>query len=64
MKLRAESHEERYKKIDKETEDLLEKKLSGQRMEVTKKLWKEECVKEEFRSRERWEISNIKWTEK
>lgn len=26
MKLRAESHEERYKKIDKETEDLLEKK--------------------------------------
>ena len=64
MKLRAESHEERYKKIDKEMEDLLEKKLSGQRMEVTKKLWKEECVKEEIRSRERWENSNVKWTEK
>ena len=51
MKLRADSHEERYRKIDKEMEDLLEKTLSVQRMEVTKKLWKEDCVKEEIRSK-------------
>ena len=45
-------------------EDLLEKKLNGQRMEVTRKLMKEECVKEEIRSRQRWENSSVKWTEK
>ena len=64
MRLRAESHEERYKRIDSEMDDIIEKKLSGQRKEMMKKLWREECVKEEIRSTERWENSNIKWTKK
>ena len=31
---------------------------------MMKKLWREECVKEEIRSTERWKNSNVKWTEK
>ena len=64
MKLRSESHEERYKNIDKEMEEMIDKKVSGQKKELLKKLWKEECILEEIRSRERWENSNVKWTEK
>ena len=64
MKLRAESHEERYQATDKEMQELLEKKLSGQRKELMKKMWKEECVKQEIRSKERWENSNVKWIAK
>ena len=64
MRLRAESHEERYKRIDSEIDDIIEKKLSGQRKEMMKKLWREECVKEEIRSTERWENRNVKWTKK
>ena len=63
MKLRAESHEEKYKNIDSEMEELINKKVSGQRGDQVKKLWKEECVREELRSRERWETSNTKWRE-
>ena len=61
MKLRSESHEERYKNIDKE---MIDKKVSGQKKELLKKIWKEECTLEEIRSKERWENSNVKWTEK
>ena len=64
MRLRAESHEERYKIIGSEMNNILEKKLSGQRKEMTKQFWKEECVKEEIRSIEKWENSNVKLTEK
>ena len=64
MKLRAESHEEKYKKIDSEMEEIISKKVNGQRKDHLKKLWKEECIREELRSRERWETSNIKWTDK
>ena len=64
MRLRAESHEDKYKKIDEEMGEVIDKKMSGQRRELVKKLWKEECVREEIRSRERWQNSNAKWTEK
>ena len=40
MRLRAESHEERYKRIDSEMDDIIETKLSGQRKEMMKKLWR------------------------
>ena len=64
MKLRSESHEERYKNIDKEMEEMIDKKVSGQKKELLKKIWKDECMLEEIRSRERWENSNAKYTEK
>ena len=64
MKLRAESHEEKYQKIDSEMEEIISKKVNGQRKDHLKKLWKEECIREELRLRERWETSNIKWTDK
>ena len=64
MRLRAEIHEESYKRIESEMDDILDKMLSGQGTELTKKLWKEECVKEEIRSTERWQNSNVKLTEK
>ena len=64
MKLRAESHEERYQTIDKEMHEQFNKKVSGQKRELVKKLWKEECVQQEIRSKERWENSNIKWIER
>ena len=64
MKLRAESHEEKYQKIDSEMEEIISKKVNGQRKDHLKKLWKEECIREELRSRERLETSNIKWTDK
>ena len=53
MKLRSESHEERYNNIDKEMEEMIDRKVSGQKKELLKKLWKEECMLEEIRSRER-----------
>ena len=31
---------------------------------MTKKPWKEECIKEDIRSTERWENTNVKWTKK
>ena len=43
--------------------EIISKKSSDQRKEQLKKLWKEECVREEIRSRVRWENSNVKWTE-
>ena len=64
MKLRAESHEERYQTIDKEMHEQFNKKVSGQRRELVKNLWKEECVQQEIRSKERWENSNVKWIER
>ena len=64
MKLRAEGHEERCQATDKEMQELLEKTLSGQRKELMKKMWKEECVKQEIRSKESWENSNEKWIAK
>lgn len=64
MKLRAESHQERYQKIDNEMEEIIDKKWSGQRKELLKKQWKEDCLREEQRSQERWQNSNLKWTDK
>ena len=64
MKLRAESHQERYQKIDTEMGELINKKYSGQKQEMLRKLWRDECVSEEIRSQERWENSNVKWCEK
>ena len=45
-------------------EEIIKKKLSGQRKELLKKQWKEDCLRKEIRSKERWENSNLKWTEK
>ena len=64
MRLRIESHEERYKRIDSEMDDIIEKNLSGQRKEMIRKLWREECAKEEKQSTESWENSNVMWTKK
>ena len=64
MKLRGESHQEKYQQIDKEMEDIINKKINGQRRELLNKLWKEDCVREETRSLDRWENSNKKWTDK
>ena len=64
MRLRAESNEEHYKRIYTEIDDILVNKLSRQWKEMTKKLRKEECIKETMQSTERWENSNLKWTEK
>ena len=64
MKLRAESHKEKNQIIDNEMEEVISKKVSDQRKDHLKKLWKEECIREELRSRERWKTSNIRWTDK
>ena len=37
MKLRSESHEEIYKNIDKEMVELIDKKVYGQKKELSKK---------------------------
>ena len=55
MKLRSESHEERYKNIDKEMVELIDKQVSSQKKQLLKTVWKEDCMLEEIRSKERWE---------
>ena len=61
LELRARSQEEKYISIDQEMLELVEKKTSGQRSELLKKLWKEDCEREERISLDRWENTNLKW---
>ena len=44
--------------------ELVEKKTSGQRRKLLKKLWKEDCEREERISLDRWENTNLKWFDK
>ena len=64
LELRARSQEEKYRSIDQEILELVEKKTSGQRRELLKKLCKEDCEGEERVSLDRWENTNLKWFDK
>ena len=64
LELRARSQEEKYRSIDQEMLELVEKKTSRQRRELLKKLWKEDCEREERVSLDRWENTNLKWFDK
>ena len=59
MKLRTESHQERYQKSDTKMEEIIDKNLSGHRKELLKKQWQEDCLREEYRSQEKWQNSNL-----
>ena len=61
LELRAESHEAKYKTIDKEMHELLVKKASGRTRDILQKWWKEECSREEIISLKRWERQNSKF---
>ena len=61
LELRAESHEAKYKTIDREMQELLVKKASGRTRDILQKWWKEECSREEIISLKRWERQNSKF---
>ena len=59
LKLRGSTNEEKYKAIDNEMFEEFSKKSEGLLLENIKKLWMEECEKEELNSLQRWEKSDI-----
>ena len=61
LELRAESHEAKYKTIDREMQELLVKKASGRTRDILQKWWNEECSREEIISLKRWERQNSKF---
>ena len=64
MKLRAESHEELYQAINKEMQELLEKKIEWSKRGANEKNVERRVCQQEIHSKERWENSNVKWIAK
>ena len=61
LELRAGSHEDKCRTIDKNMEELICQKATGQRREMVLQLWKSDCEREERISTERWENTSLKW---
>ena len=61
LELRAGSHEDKCRAIDKNMEELICQKATGQRREMVLQLWKSDCEREERTSTERWENTSLKW---
>lgn len=61
LELRARSHEEKVHSIDQQMDEMINQKTTGQRRQLVKKLWKDECEQEERISLQRWQNPNLKW---
>ena len=59
LRLRANSHEQKFKSTDVNMEEEISKKAVDMLYENTTKLWREKCEKEELASLQRWEHSTI-----
>ena len=64
LELRAGSHEDKCRTIDKNMEELICQKATGQRREMVLQLWKSDCESEERTSKDRWENTTLKWLKK
>ena len=64
LNMRADSHEERYRRIDEEMSSLFSEKASERVKEKLLEMWKNETKQQEEISVKRWETKNKIWLEK
>ena len=64
LELRAQSHEEKYKKTDDEMIAIISEKANGRCREILTTLWYEETKREEDVSTKRWKTQNEIWLKK
>lgn len=64
LDLRAQTHEEHFKKIDEEMHSIISQKTNGRRRTLLLDMWRNDCKREEDISSKRWEGNNLKWNRK
>ncbi|MEW8548312.1 MAG: hypothetical protein AB2693_32815, partial [Candidatus Thiodiazotropha sp.] len=62
--LRAQSHEEKFKRIDEEMLSIISEKCTGRRKEILIRIWNEDTKQEEETSLKRWKAKNEMWLKK
>lgn len=63
LKIRANRHQAKYRQVDQEMNDLLEKQFDENTAGELEALWIAECKKEEVKSQDRWQTKQ-QWLEK
>lgn len=64
LELRAQSQEEKYRRIDEEMSSIISEKVTGRKREILIGIWYQEAKDEETISQKRWETKNQIWLKK
>lgn len=64
LELRAQSHEEKYKRLDEEMISIISEKATGRCKDILVTLWYEDTKREEAISEKRWKSKNEVWLKK